>query len=100
REGGHSHRRMIHASDATGAAFFNTLLAQARLRPIIELLEQRVAVDLITERRLGLDGQRCLGAYVLNRATGEVDTYGARFTALASGGAAKVYLYTSNPDGA
>ncbi|EQM67401.1 L-aspartate oxidase [Pseudomonas tohonis] len=100
REGGHSHRRIIHAADATGAAIFNTLLAQARQRPNIELLEQRVAVDLITERKLGLDGHRCLGAYVLNRASGEVDTYSARFTALASGGAAKVYLYTSNPDGA
>ncbi|GAC1030703.1 L-aspartate oxidase [Pseudomonas sp. No.21] len=100
REGGHSHRRIIHAADATGAAIFNTLLEQARRRPNIELLEQRVAVDLITERKLGLEGHRCLGAYVLNRASGEVDTYGARFTALASGGAAKVYLYTSNPDGA
>ncbi len=100
REGGHSHRRIIHAADATGAAIFKTLLAQARLRPNIELLEQRVAVDLITEKRLGLAGERCLGAYVLNRASGEVDTYGARFTILASGGAAKVYLYTSNPDGA
>ncbi|BBP75206.1 L-aspartate oxidase [Pseudomonas gingeri NCPPB 3146 = LMG 5327] len=100
REGGHSHRRIIHAADATGAAIFTTLLEQARQRPNIELLEQRVAVDLITEKRLGLDGERCLGAYVLNRGTGEVDTYGARFTILASGGAAKVYLYTSNPDGA
>ncbi|QKZ06548.1 L-aspartate oxidase [Pseudomonas eucalypticola] len=100
REGGHSHRRIIHAADATGAAIFKTLLAQARLRPNIELLEQRVAVDLITERRLGLTGDRCLGAYVLNRHTGEVDTFGARFTILATGGAAKVYLYTSNPDGA
>ncbi|NWD52116.1 L-aspartate oxidase [Pseudomonas gingeri] len=100
REGGHSHRRIIHAADATGAAIFTTLLEQARQRPNIELLEQRVAVDLITEKRLGLDGDRCLGAYVLNRGTGEVDTYGARFTILASGGAAKVYLYTSNPDGA
>ncbi|MCU1721199.1 MULTISPECIES: L-aspartate oxidase [Pseudomonas] len=100
REGGHSHRRIIHAADATGAAIFKTLLDQARQRPNIELLEQRVAVDLITERRLGLDGERCLGAYVLNRATGEVDTFGARFTVLATGGAAKVYLYTSNPDGA
>ncbi|NWE45140.1 L-aspartate oxidase [Pseudomonas gingeri] len=100
REGGHSHRRIIHAADATGAAIFTTLLEQARQRPNIELLEQRVAVDLITEKRLGLDGERCLGAYVLNRCTGEVDTYGARFTILASGGAAKVYLYTSNPDGA
>jgi L-aspartate oxidase len=99
REGGHSHRRIIHAADATGAAIFKTLLAQAA-RPNIELLEQRVAVDLITEKRLGLEGDRCLGAYVLNRGTGEVDTYGARFVILASGGAAKVYLYTSNPDGA
>jgi L-aspartate oxidase len=88
REGGHSHRRIIHAADATGAAIFKTLLEQARQRPNIELLEQRVAVDLITARRLGLEGDRCLGAYVLNRATGEVDTYGSRFT------------YTSNPDGA
>ncbi|NAS98553.1 L-aspartate oxidase [Pseudomonas syringae pv. actinidifoliorum] len=100
REGGHSHRRIIHAADATGAAIFRTLLEQARKRPDIELLEQRAAIDLITERRLGLEGQRCLGAYVLNRNSGEVDTYSARFTILASGGAAKVYLYTSNPDGA
>lgn len=100
REGGHSHRRIIHAADATGAAIFRTLLAQAKARPNIELLEQRVAVDLITEPRLGLEGTRCLGAYVLNRSTGEVDTHSARFTVLACGGAAKVYLYTSNPDGA
>ncbi|QKE63955.1 L-aspartate oxidase [Aquipseudomonas campi] len=100
REGGHSHRRIIHAADATGAAIFNTLLQQARQRPNIELLEQRVAVDLITERKLGRSGQRCLGAYVLNRHTGEVDTFHARFVILATGGAAKVYLYTSNADGA
>ncbi len=100
REGGHSHRRIIHAADATGAAIFNTLLAQTKQRSNIELLEQRVAVDLITERKLGLAGQRCLGAYVLNRASGEVDTFAARFVILATGGAAKVYLYTSNPDGA
>ncbi len=99
REGGHSHRRIIHAADATGAAIFNTLLEQARQRPNIELLAQRVAVDLITERKLGMKGKRCLGAYVLDRSTGEVDTFGARFTVLASGGASKVYLYTSNPDG-
>ena len=100
REGGHSHRRIIHAADATGAAIFNTLLEQAQQRANIELLEQRVAVDLITERKLGRSGQRCIGAYVLNRASGEVDTYSARFVVLACGGAAKVYLYTSNPDGA
>lgn len=99
REGGHSHRRIIHAADATGAAIFNALLEQARRRPNIELLSQRVAVDLITEQKLGMSGQRCLGAYVLDRSTGEVDTFSARFTVLASGGASKVYLYTSNPDG-
>ncbi|WP_263146808.1 L-aspartate oxidase [Pseudomonas sp. RIT-PI-AD] len=98
REGGHSHRRIIHAADATGAAIFNTLLDKARARRNVELLEQRVAVDLITERRLGLQGHRCLGAYVLDRASGEVDTYHARFVVLACGGASKVYLYTSNPD--
>ena len=100
REGGHTHRRIIHAADATGAAIFNTLLGRARQRPNIELLEQHVAVDVITERRLGLPGERCLGAYVLNRTTGEVDTFAARFVVLATGGAAKVYLYTSNSDGA
>lgn len=100
REGGHSHRRIIHAADATGAAIFNTLLSQARERHNVELLQQRVAVDLITEHKLGLEGRRCLGAYVLDRSTGEVDTFHARFVVLATGGAAKVYLYTSNPDGA
>jgi L-aspartate oxidase len=100
REGGHSHRRIIHAADATGAAIFTTLLGKTRQRTNVDLLEQRVAVDLITERKLGLPGQRCVGAYVLDRATGEVDTYHARFVVLATGGAAKVYLYTSNPDGA
>ena len=100
REGGHSHRRIIHAADATGAAIFNTLLARTRARANIELLQQRVAIDLITERKLGRQGTRCLGAYVLDRATGEVDTLHARFVVLATGGAAKVYLYTSNPDGA
>ncbi len=100
REGGHSHRRIIHAADATGAAIFNTLLERTRQRSNVELLEQRVAVDLITERKLGREGQRCLGAYVLDRRSGEVDTHHARFVILATGGAAKVYLYTSNPDGA
>lgn len=100
REGGHSHRRIIHAADATGAAVFTTLLAQTQARSNIELLEQRVAIDLITEPKLKRNGGRCLGAYVLNTATGEVDTFSARFVVLATGGAAKVYLYTSNPDGA
>ncbi|MCK9533671.1 MAG: L-aspartate oxidase [Pseudomonas sp.] len=100
REGGHSHRRIIHAADATGAAIFTTLLARARQRSNIHLIEQQVAVDLISASKLGRQENACLGAYVLNRATDKVDTYAARFVVLATGGAAKVYLYTSNPDSA
>lgn len=101
REGGHSHRRIIHAADATGAAIFNTLLKRAQEHSNIELLEDRVAVDLITRSKLGQPGDnRCLGAYILNRQTGRVETFSARFTVLATGGASKVYLYTSNPDSA
>lgn len=101
REGGHSHRRIIHAADATGAAIFRTLLDRARERSNIALLEHKVAVDLITERKLNLgDSNRCLGAYVLDRPSGKVDTFSARAVILATGGASKAYLYTSNPDGA
>ena len=100
REGGHSHRRIIHAADATGAAIFNTLQRQAQAHPNIALLENRVAIDLITSSKLGLPGHRCLGAYILNRDSGHVETFSARFTVLATGGASKVYLYTSNPDSA
>lgn len=99
-EGGHSHRRIIHAADATGAAIFNTLLIKAQAHANIVLLENRVAVDLITTTKLGLPGDRCLGAYILNRRSGHVETVAARFTVLATGGASKVYLYTSNPDSA
>ena len=100
QEGGHSHRRIIHAADATGAAIFNTLLQRAQAHPNITLLENRVAIDLITNSKLGLPGNRCLGAYVLNRDSGHVETFSARFTVLATGGVSKVYLYTSNPDSA
>ena len=100
REGGHSHRRIIHAADATGAAIFNMLLKRAEAHSNIELLDNRVAVDLITSQKLGRPGKRCLGAYILNRSNGHVETVAARFTVLATGGASKVYLYTSNPDSA
>ncbi len=100
REGGHSHRRIIHAADATGAAIFDTLLRHTRQRDNIRLLENQLAVDLITRPASAEGGRRCVGAYVLNTVTGEVDTHAARFVILATGGAAKVYLYTSNPDGA
>ncbi len=98
REGGHSHRRVIHAADATGQAIECTLLDQARAHPNIELLEQHISIDLITGAKLGHADNRVLGAYVLNRASDRVDVLRARFVVLASGGASKVYLYTSNPD--
>ena len=99
REGGHSHRRIVHAADATGRAIQTTLEQRARQHPNITLNEQCSAVDLITGRKLGLSGNRCLGAYVLNRHTGRVEVCAARFVVLATGGASRVYLYSSNPDG-
>lgn len=99
REGGHSHRRVIHAADATGKAIEETLEQQVRKHPGIILHEDHIAVDLITRRKLGLAGDdRCLGAYVLNRKTGEVEVFSSASVVLATGGASKVYLYTSNPD--
>jgi len=99
REGGHTHRRVIHAEDATGRAVETTLEAQVRAHPRITLREEHVAIDLITAHKFNLDGpDRCLGAYVLDKGTGKVSAFTARRTVLATGGAAKVYLYTSNPD--
>ncbi|EIJ33275.1 L-aspartate oxidase [Thiothrix nivea] len=100
REGGHSHRRIAHAADASGAAIENTLVSQIRQRANITTLEHHIAVDLITSRKLGYRNNRCMGAYVLNRKSKRIITVEARFTVLATGGASKVYLYTSNPDGA
>ncbi len=98
REGGHSHRRIIHAADATGKAVETTLETRVRTIPNISLFEQHIAIDLITGRKLGLDTDRCLGAYVLDKEQGHVVTFRAKFVVLATGGAGKVYLYTSNPD--
>ena len=98
REGGHSHRRVIHAADATGKAIEQTLEGAVRARPNVELFEDHIAVDLVTGRKLGLDDERCHGAYVLDRERGRVELFRARFVVLATGGASKVYLYTSNPD--
>jgi L-aspartate oxidase len=98
REGGHSERRIVHATDATGAAVQDTLMAKVRATPNITLFEHHMLVDLITSAKLGLGGQRCLGLYALNEATDVVDTFSAPHTILATGGAGKVYLYTTNPD--
>ena len=99
REGGHSHRRVIHAEDATGRVVENTLIARAREHSNITLVEHRMAVDLITRRKLGLTDDKCIGAYALNTLTGQIETFLAPFVVLATGGANKVYLYSSNPDG-
>jgi L-aspartate oxidase len=98
REGGHTHRRVIHAADATGREVENTLESRVRARENTELFEQHIAVDLITGRKLGKDPDRCFGAYVLDLNNGEVKTFLAGFVVVATGGASKVYLYTSNPD--
>ncbi len=99
REGGHGARRIVHATDATGAAVQRTLLEKVRATPNITLLEQHTLVDLITARKLGLPGpQRCLGLYAFDETTDTVHTFRAPHTVLATGGAGKVYLYTSNPD--
>lgn len=100
KEGGHSHRRVVHAADATGKAVFENLAACALQHPNISFAMHSVAVDLITGSKLGLDHNDCMGAYVLDEDKGEVLTYSARFTVLATGGASKAYLYTSNPDSA
>ncbi|MEZ5524975.1 MAG: L-aspartate oxidase [Pseudomonadales bacterium] len=100
KEGGHSHRRIIHAADATGRAISQTLIKRVQEHPSIDLYEKRVAIDLVTREKLGLPGEGCFGAYILNRDSDAVELFKARFVVLASGGASKSYLYTSNPDGA
>lgn len=98
REGGHSHRRVIHAADATGIAIENTLAERVRQLSNVSLHEFHLALELITSSRLGDVHKRCLGVYVFDRNTRRVEVFGARAIVLATGGAGKVYLYTSNPD--
>ncbi len=103
REGGHSHRRIAHVTDATGAAVQATLVERARATLGITFFENHMLVDLITDRKLSgsaaADGPaRCLGAYVLDVGRDAVETFSATHTILATGGAGKVYLYTTNPD--
>jgi L-aspartate oxidase len=98
REGGHSRRRVAHAKDTTGREVERALLEACAAKGI-RILEDQVAVDLVTSGKIGIGGpNRVLGAYVLDRASGEIVAVSARTTVLATGGAGKVYLYTSNPD--
>jgi L-aspartate oxidase len=99
REGGHSKRRILHAKDVTGREIESALLAAIAAQPNIKIFENHFAIDLITSQKLGYVGDlRCLGVYVLDKATGQVETFAAPVTLLATGGCGKVYLYTTNPD--
>ncbi len=99
QEGGHSHRRVIHSADATGREVETTLLAKAKAHPNIHLFPHHIGIDLITSRKqFGDDDDRCLGSYALEIKSDTPCTFTAPITVLATGGAGKVYLYTSNPD--
>ncbi|EJL2861669.1 L-aspartate oxidase [Escherichia coli] len=99
REGGHSHRRILHAADATGREVQSTLVSKAQNHPNIRVLERSNAVDLIVSDKIGLLGtRRVVGAWVWNRNKETVETCHAKAVVLATGGASKVYQYTTNPD--
>lgn len=99
REGGHSHRRILHAADATGKEVETTLVSKALNHPNIRVIERSNAVDLIISDKIGLPGtRRVVGAWVWNRNLEKVETCRAKAVALATGGASKVYQYTTNPD--
>jgi L-aspartate oxidase len=99
REGGHSKRRVLHVQDVTGKEIEETLLRQLARQSHVDLLENHMAVDLITAGKLGFAAEdRCLGAYVLDEKNSEVETIRSDRIVLATGGCGKVYLYTTNPD--
>ncbi|MCG9545181.1 MULTISPECIES: L-aspartate oxidase [Vibrio] len=98
REGGHSHRRILHAADATGMAMQTSLQDNVKNHPNIEIFERHNALDLITEDKVGGSKDKVIGAYIWNRNQEHVETVRAKFVVLATGGASKVYQYTSNPD--
>ncbi len=111
KEGGHSHRRVLHNFDQTGQAIQRALLAACFQNSKIKIVENQMAIDLILDKKINplklgnlkemiQNKGQCLGAYVLDLPSGVVNTYLAKFTVLATGGAGKVYLYTSNWDGA
>jgi L-aspartate oxidase len=100
QEGGHSHRRILHASDTTGREIMRALVDAVRAHGNITVLEQRLAVDLLVDAKFdaSITSPSCWGAYAFDLATGVIERFQARATLLATGGAGKVYLYTSNPD--
>ena len=100
REGGHSHRRVLHVADATGAAIAQTLIERATAHPNIDLKSGRAAIDIVPAKKLGQAPNCALGAYVYDVDKDAVEVFEAPFVVLATGGASNVYCYTSNPDGA
>ncbi len=100
QEGGHSHRRILHTADATGKEVTGTLVEQVIAAPNIDIFEHHCAVDLVTQADKNSRKIRCTGAYLLDIQTSVISLFQAKSVILASGGASKAYLYTSNPDGA
>ncbi len=105
REGGHTHRRVVHATDATGWAIENVLIQSVLEKDNISVFEHHIAIDLITTQKFQSKqkqsfANQCQGAYVLDTKTHNINTFKAKIVVLATGGSSKVYLYTSNPDGA
>lgn len=97
REGAHTRNRVVHWQDVTGREIQRALIAAVANHPNITILDNHLAVDLLSMAKYGGD-PACFGAYVLDAKSGEVKTICARATVLASGGTGKVYVYTSNPD--
>ncbi len=100
KEGGHSHRRIIHSADATGQAVHSTLIEQVQKQANIDIFENHVAINLISQADADSRKLRCSGAYVLDNNTDAIHVFQAKVVVLATGGASKVYLYSSNPDSA
>lgn len=98
KEGGHSFRRILHAADATGAEVIKTLVHKASSHPNIKIYENYIALDLLNSKKLKLENNNCYGTYALNKTNNQIETFVAQATILATGGAGKVYLYTTNPD--
>ncbi len=98
KEGGHTHPRIVHAADKTGEAIQESLIDKLKKKTNIDIYTHHVAVDLITETINNTSKKKCIGAFILNTSNNVVDTFRAKYIILATGGANKVYLYTSNPD--
>jgi L-aspartate oxidase len=98
KEGGHTYPRIVHAADKTGEAIQESLIDKVKKRTNIELFTHHVAIDLITKKKKYSSNSQCIGSYVLNKKNNLINVFKAKFVVLATGGANKVYLYTSNPD--